>query len=164
MPDQKPSTIERVNARARAETRRSDGTASTKLRHQIKLDEQAKDEYLRLLAKVWTPELALKACGSTRSTLLTWRESDAAFLVREQHVRDGIADHLEAEAVRRAFRGIRRPVYQGGLLAGHVTEYSDPLLIFLLKALRPERFRERTEVVTAPIVKLVSGFDPEQVL
>jgi hypothetical protein len=48
---------------------------------------------------------------------------------------------LEDEAVRRAYEGVERPVFQGGKQVGVVREYSDTLLIFLLKALRPEKYR-----------------------
>ena len=55
------------------------------------------------------------------------------------------ADMLEDEAVRRAKDGVERPVYQGGKLVGHVQEYSDTLLIFLLKGARPEKYRDRVQ-------------------
>ena len=41
-----------------------------------------------------------------------------------------------------------------GEAGGYVTEYSDTLLIFLLKALRPEKFRERVEVQSVPKINL----------
>jgi hypothetical protein len=158
-----PNVRPKVEARLKAAAR-PDGSVKRIVRQKIRAEEVDKDTYLKLLAKHWTPAVALKACGLHRSRLYQWREEDGAFLAAEQQVREGIADELEAEAVRRAFKGVRKPVYQGGLLAGHVTEYSDPLLVFLLKAMRPDRFREKTEVVSAPIVKLVAGFDAEQVL
>ena len=53
---------------------------------------------------------------------------------------------LEDEAIRRAKDGVReKPVYQGGKLVGHVQEYSDTLLIFLLKGARPEKYRDRVQ-------------------
>ena len=55
------------------------------------------------------------------------------------------ADTLEDEAVRRAKDGVEKPVYQGGKLVGHVQEYSDTLLIFLLKGARPEKYRDRVQ-------------------
>jgi hypothetical protein len=159
-----PSTLQtKVNARA-AKVARTDGSTSHRKRHSIKLDEVAKADYLRLMPRFSTPGPALKAAGATPSMLARWREEDAAFLVAERQVREGIADQLEAEAVRRAFRGVRRPVYQGGLLAGYLTEYSDQLLMFVLKAMRPERFRDKSEISVTPIVKVVAGLDPGDVL
>jgi hypothetical protein len=58
---------------------------------------------------------------------------------------------LEDEAVRRARVGIRKPVLHKGkqvYVQGepmYTTEYSDSLLMFLLKAYNPERFRDRME-------------------
>ena len=54
-------------------------------------------------------------------------------------------DDLELEARRRAVEGTERPVFYQGGEVGYVREYSDTLLIFLLKAHRPNKFRERVE-------------------
>jgi hypothetical protein len=162
-PTMPPEVRAKVETRARAAAR-ADGHTSFPKRHRIKLDEVAKADYLRFLPKLVTAALALKAAGATAAQLARWREDDAAFCVEERWIREGIADQLEAEAVRRAFRGVKRPVYQGGLLAGYLTEYSDTLLVFVLKAMRPERFRDRAEISVSPIVKVVAGFDPGDVL
>jgi hypothetical protein len=50
---------------------------------------------------------------------------------------------LEDEAVRRAYQGTIKPVYQGGKKVGNIREYSDTLLIVLLKARAPEKYKER---------------------
>ena len=51
---------------------------------------------------------------------------------------------LEAEADRRAVEGVVKPLfYKGQRLPVEVREYSDVLLMFRLKALRPEQYRER---------------------
>ena len=47
--------------------------------------------------------------------------------------RGGHCDALEAEARRRAVEGVRKPVFYQGVICGWVGEYSDTLLIFLLK-------------------------------
>ena|SRR5436190_3243499 len=121
--------------------------------------------YLDALPSYFTVTAALAKAGASANQLAKWREQDAAFLVKESQARDAIADQLEAEAIRRAFKGVRTPVFQGGLLAGHVTQYSDQLLTLMLKALRPDKYRERSEVsVTQPIIKVVAGFDPAQAL
>jgi len=127
-------------------------------------EEQVQDRYLAGLPKYFTVTAALTAAGASASQLARWREQDGSFLVREQYARDQLADRLEAEAIRRAFRGVRQPVYQGGLLAGYITQYSDQLLTLMLKAMRPEKYRDRSEVSVTPIVKVVSGFTPADVL
>jgi alpha-D-ribose 1-methylphosphonate 5-triphosphate synthase subunit PhnI len=37
---------------------------------------------------------------------------------------------------------VKRPIYQGGKKVGETVEYSDRLLEFLLKGLKPETYRE----------------------
>ena len=139
--------------------------AYPRARAPVKDDATAQAAYLEALPKYFTVTAACTKAGISTARLSQWRESDGAFLVKEQHARDALADQLEAEAIRRAFKGVRVPVYQGGLLAGHIQQYSDQLLVLMLKALRPEKFRERSEIsVTQPIVKVVAGFDPTQAL
>ena len=53
---------------------------------------------------------------------------------------------LEAEALRRALKGTEKPVYQNGKQVGAIREYSDLLLIFLLKARRPTVYRENARL------------------
>jgi hypothetical protein len=53
---------------------------------------------------------------------------------------------LEDEALRRAVEGVEEPVYQGGKQVGVIRKYSDALLMFLLKAARPEKYRENYSI------------------
>ena len=53
-------------------------------------------------------------------------------------------DALEDEAVRRAVEGVIKPVFHQGKRVGTLRVFSDPLLMFLLRARRPERFADRT--------------------
>ena len=58
------------------------------------------------------------------------------------HAREEAADTLEAEARRRAIEGVEEPVFHKGQRVGTVRKYSDLLLIFLLKGVRPQKFRD----------------------
>lgn len=49
---------------------------------------------------------------------------------------------VEAEAARRAYHGTIRPVYYKGQRCGSIREYSDTLLMFILRARKPEVYRE----------------------
>lgn len=53
---------------------------------------------------------------------------------------------LEDEAVRRAHEGLRKAVRYKGRIVGYETEYSDTLLLALLKATNPEKFKDRSSV------------------
>lgn len=81
-----------------------------------------------------------------RTTAYKVRDDDADFAAAWDIALEDAADMMEEEVHRRAVEGVLRPVYQGGKKVGSVREYSDTLLIFRLKAVRPEKYRERTEV------------------
>ncbi len=71
---------------------------------------------------------------------------------------------LEREARRRAFEGVEDTVWYNGKAVGTTRKYSDVLLIFLLKAQRPEMYRERldarftSKVETATSVTVVHEY------
>lgn len=56
---------------------------------------------------------------------------------------------LESEAVRRALSGVAVPVFHQGRECGSTVKHSDQLLMFLLKALRPERYGGGKEAAPA---------------
>jgi hypothetical protein len=49
---------------------------------------------------------------------------------------------LEEEAARRAFHGTLKPIYHQGIECGRTYEYSDALLMFLLRAHNPGKYRD----------------------
>lgn len=98
--------------------------------------------FLEGLRKCGTVRAACEAAGVNRSTAYRRRMADPEFAREwDDALEDGI-DALEEEARRRAVEGVLRPVYHGGKEVGAVREYSDILLIFLLKGARPWRFRD----------------------
>lgn len=70
------------------------------------------------------------------------RKEDPAFAAAWDESLIIATEGLEEEARRRAQDGVLEPVYQGGKMAGKVRKYSDTLLIFLLKAHKPDKYRE----------------------
>jgi hypothetical protein len=54
-------------------------------------------------------------------------------------------DLAEDELVRRATEGVVEPVFQGGHLVGGIRRLSDQLLMFYLKANKPEKYREKLD-------------------
>lgn len=73
------------------------------------------------------------------------RDEDATFAAEWDDALQEATERLEMEARRRAHDGVLEPVFQGGVKVGAVRKYSDTLLIFLLKAHAPEKYRERVE-------------------
>lgn len=113
-----------------------------------KTDETVEKERARFLIALSETGSVLRSCELAqvaRPTVYRWRESDKEFGKAWDAALERGTDALEDEAVRRAYHGTEKPVYQGGKKVGHVREYSDTLLIFMLKARRPERFKDRSE-------------------
>lgn len=100
--------------------------------------------FLEGLAEGMTIEDAAIGANSSRSQVYRWRKSDPEFATAWNDAYAIGASTLEAAAQRRAVDGTRRPVFHQGEVCGHITEYSDTLLIFLLKARDPERFCDKT--------------------
>lgn len=104
------------------------------------------EAFLDALRKAGNVSEACAAAGIPRRTVYDWRDADAAFAAAWEGALDEAADTMEREAFRRAVEGVEKPVFQGGEEVGRIRDYSDTLLIFLLKAARPEKYRERADV------------------
>lgn len=112
-----------------------------------------KTVFLEALADTVNVTLACQRAGIPRRTAYDWRHSDQAFAAKWDDALDVGIDLLEAELHTRAFDGVERPVYYKGEQVGTWRYYSDALAMFLLKAHRPERYREgyvAPEVMVAP--------------
>lgn len=101
---------------------------------------------LTALAQSGNVSVACRAAGISRASFYEWQESDPEFKKAAAAAKDEATELLEAEALRRARSGIEEPVFYQGKKCGAVRRYSDTLLIFLLKAARPEKYRERSAV------------------
>lgn len=100
-----------------------------------------KARYLAAVGKVGTLTAGCRAAKVSPHTVYKWREFDLEFSVAEQEARNAFADELEEYVVNMA-------------KADNVTA-----AIFLLKAIRPEKYRERIDVnrVSEPLPKSYAG-------
>lgn len=106
---------------------------------------------------------AAEVAGVGRRTAFDHRQRDEAFALAWHDAAEAGADRLEDEARRRAAEGTVKPVYQGGKLVGEIREYSDTLLIFLLKGKRPEVFRDNVKVEhSGSVAHSLDGLTDEQ--
>jgi hypothetical protein len=80
-----------------------------------------------------------------RQTHYNWLE-DPNYRTAFEDAWKRAADTLEAEAVRRAHDGIRKAIRYKGKIVGYETEYSDTLLLALLKSKKADEYRERSTV------------------
>lgn len=109
-------------------------------------------------------------CNVKEATILTgigkyvpyqWMKNDPDFRDAFADIKAIVGDSLEAEAYRRAKVGWDEPVYQGGGQVGTIRKYSDTMLIFLLKAAKPEKYRERYDVTTNSSLSINMGIQGE---
>jgi hypothetical protein len=92
---------------------------------------------------------AAERIGVSRVTLYKHRGLDPEFAAAWDKAYDDGTTVLEAEAQRRAVQGVTEAVYNKGVVVGHVQKYSDLLLIFLLKARAPQKFRDNVDVTNS---------------
>lgn len=90
---------------------------------------------------------AAKKAGVNRQWAYKARETDADFAKAWDDALGQAIDSAEAELYRRSVTGVLKPVYHLGKRVGSIREYSDTLLIFLLKAHKPERYRDAVKVM-----------------
>ena len=114
---------------ARTITQRPDGLNAQK---------RAKEAILAALREGATTAEAAEAGRVSRTTAWTWRQQDEAFALAYHDAEEHGTDSLEQVARRRAVEG------------------SDTLLIFLLKARRPEKYRDRVDI-TAKVESVSSA-------
>lgn len=95
---------------------------------------------------------AARSAGLSREHVYNTRERDATFAKQWDDALEQSTDKAVGEAYRRAVKGVLKPVFgslggnKGNGQIGKVREFSDTLMIFLLKAHRPEIYRERIEI------------------
>jgi hypothetical protein len=87
--------------------------------------------------------LAAKAAGCERRSHSMWMARDPDYPALFAEAKEEACESLEKEARRRAVEGVDRPVYQGGRKIGTLKEYSDVLLIFLMKGAMPDKYKDR---------------------
>ena len=101
--------------------------------------------FLAQLAATGNVSIAAEKADIDRTHTYNWRYKHEDFAAQWDEAMQVAVDALEAEARRRAVEGVDEPVYYKGQLVDTIKKYSDTLLITLLKAHRPEKFRERFE-------------------
>ena len=95
---------------------------------QIGLNKKKKELFLAELREGWSVTRAARAAGMSRATAYLWREKDAEFARAWDDAKEDGVDRLEDIAKQRAFDG------------------SDTLVIFLLKANRPDKYRDTQQI------------------
>ena len=110
--------------------------------------EKRKELFLEYLRERPNITKAARWAGYTREYVYELRKADPDFAKAWDEALEESVDLCEGEMHRLAFDGTLKPVFQSGEKVGSIREYSDTLAIFLMKAHRPEKYREttRTEI------------------
>ena len=122
-----------------------------------KMSEEKKMAFLTVLAETCNVSRAAKAIGVARITVYEWRDAFVEFAAAWDKAKQLGVDALEDEAHRRAFEGNEKTVFHQGAECGTVREYSDTLAIFLLKAHKPDKYRENANLHVTSNVDLAQG-------
>lgn len=113
--------------------------------------QRMRELFLKELTRRGSVSDAARKAGVGRRTVYQWREAEPDFAAAWDEALETAIDALESEAWRRAREGVEKPLIgrvakdTDGIITT-VREYSDSLMTTLLKAHRPEKYRERAEV------------------
>ena len=107
--------------------------------------QRTREKVIKEFRRVGRVDLACAAAGVDRTTHYWWMKNDPEYRKSFEEAREEACGLLEDEAVRRAYKGTLRPQAIGGGKVMMVTEFSDQLLMFLLKCRNPKVFGDRRE-------------------
>jgi len=107
-----------------------------------------RDAFLAAFAQLGTISHAAEAAGVSRDDHYAWLKKDPDYPRLYAEAGERARESMVREARRRAIEGTEKPVYQGGKRVGTIRDYSDTLLIFLMKGAMPETYRERIDITT----------------
>lgn len=127
-----------------------------------KTPQRMRELFLKELRRRGNVSDAARKATIDRSTPYRWREAEPDFAAAWDEALELAMDRLESEAYRRAVEGVRKPLIgrigkdQDGVIT-YIREYSDSLMNTLLKAHRPEKYRERVDV-SGDVTATVKGY------
>jgi len=129
---------------------------------------RAKHAFLECYAQWANISHACKVAGVARRNVYDWQERDEEFSRQFKLAESAATERLEREAWRRAVEGspYERTSYWHGEPVGtdKKIEYSDQLMMLLLRARRPDLYREKVDLAVSQVVKTIAGVDPSSVL
>ncbi len=113
--------------------------------NRTKFSPARRKRFLEVLRATCNVSEAARSCGVERRTAYNHRDADPAFRAAWDEAVEEAIDRLEREAWRRGVEGVDRPVTYQGEITASFKEYSDRMLELLLKAHRPEKYKDRIE-------------------
>ena len=120
--------------------------ATAKKRKSTQEDTRKKEElFLSVLSECGNVQAAAKKAKLVRRSLYRKRDKNKAFAAAWDEAAALGAEALEDEARRRSYEGWEEPVWHHGRQCGTIRKFSDTLLIVLLKAHKPEKYKENVK-------------------
>jgi hypothetical protein len=104
-----------------------------------------KAAFLKAYARCGVITRAAVMAKCDRNSHYQWMRVDPEYPARFEQAHKEACDVLVEEARRRAVEGCTKTIYYQGKKCGAMKEFSDTLLIFLMKGAMPETYRERFE-------------------
>lgn len=90
--------------------------------------------------------LASEKAGISRFAYYKWCNQDKEFAAEVKAAIDRGSDRFEDAARGRAIDGVDKALVSGGEIIGYEKNYSDGLMMFMLKARRPETYRDNATI------------------
>jgi hypothetical protein len=106
--------------------------------------EKQKAKYIAAMELTGRNDKSAKLAGVGVTTVFDWIKADAIFGDAVEIAKEKALQIFDDEAHRRAVDGVEEPVFFQGTECGMVRKYSDTLLIFLMKANNPKKYRDNT--------------------
>ena len=105
-----------------------------------------REAFLWELSRSGNVQHSAGVAGVDTKTVYNHRNRSPEFSEAWDEALEDAIQRMEAEAHRRAVHGVDKPVFHNGKECGVVRQYSDVLLMFLLKAKRPEVYRDNVSL------------------
>jgi hypothetical protein len=119
----------------------------------LKLTRERQERFLKALAETGIVSVAVEIAATSRTRVYELRKRSPGFAAGWEEAEERAADALEAEAWRRAVVGVQESLVSGGKVVRDddgqpiaIRRYSDALMLALLKARRPDKFKDRAVV------------------
>jgi len=115
-------------------------------RFDTKFSDEAKEDFLQLIASGYTKTGACLVLKMSVAMIDIARDLDEDFEQAWILAQEEQADLIEQTALERALQGVDKPVWFQGEQVGTDKQYDNNLLITMLKAAKPEKYKDRKEV------------------
>ena len=102
--------------------------------------------FLEALRNTSNVTLAAHTAGVHRNTAYAAKDDNPDFSEQWEDALALAESGMEEEARRRAMDGVLEPIYYQGEAVGAIRKFSDGMLMFLLKAHNPKKYRENMRV------------------